>query len=100
MLHGDHIGCLGCDLTYGRMDLPGGRICETKHWTVQHCIGALGVGTLIVKPFRHIYHVRELTDDEVRELGPLLRLVAETIHEILAPDQIYTCEWSHKGFEP
>ncbi len=93
-------GCLGCDLTRGRRHLPGGRIYETDHWVVEHCIGPLGVGTLIVKPFRHVYSLWELTDDEARELGPLLRRVAATIHSILAPDQIYTCEWSHKGFKP
>jgi len=93
-------GCLGCDLTNGRNDLPGGRIFETAHWVVEHCIGPLGVGTLIVKPFRHMYNLWELTDDESDELGPLLRLVAATIRVILAPDQVYTCEWSHKGFKP
>ena len=92
--------CLGCDLTNGRRDLPGGRIYETAHWVVEHCIGPLGVGTLIVKPFRHVYNVWELTDDETHELGPLLRLVAATIRVILAPDQVYICEWSHKGFKP
>lgn len=97
---GDVPGCLGCDLTHGRAELPGGRIHETKHWAVEHCIGPLGLGTLIVKPLRHLYHLWELSDDEVNELGPLLRLVAATIHELLEPDQVYTCEWSHKGFEP
>lgn len=93
-------GCLGCDLANGRRDLPGGRIYETTHWVVEHCIGPLGVGTLIVKPFRHVYNVWELTDDEAKELGPLLRRVAATIRVILAPDQVYTCEWSHMGFKP
>ena len=39
--------CLACDLTAGRQDLPGGRIHETAHWIVEHCIGPLGVGTRI-----------------------------------------------------
>ena len=47
-----------------------------------------------------MYNLWELSDDEVNELGPLLRLVAETIRVLMKPDQIYTCEWSHKGFEP
>jgi hypothetical protein len=43
-------GCLACDLAEGRLPLPGGRIHETTHWLVEHCVGPLAVGTLIVKP--------------------------------------------------
>jgi|Deesub1362A_J573_1020465.scaffolds.fasta_scaffold02434_8 diadenosine tetraphosphate (Ap4A) HIT family hydrolase len=93
-------GCLACDLTSGRLDLPGGRIYATSHWVVEHCIGPLGVGTLIVKPLRHCVHVWELTDEETRELGPLLRRVAATIWAILKPDQVYVCLWSHAGWKP
>jgi diadenosine tetraphosphate (Ap4A) HIT family hydrolase len=92
--------CLACRLTDGGQDLPGGRIFATRHWVVEHCIGPLGVGTLIVKPLRHCLHVWDLTDDETRELGPLLRRVAATIHAILEPDQIYVCLWSHAGWQP
>jgi diadenosine tetraphosphate (Ap4A) HIT family hydrolase len=67
---------------------------------VEHCIGPLGVGTLIVKPLRHCIHVWDLTDDEALELGPLLRRVAATIHAILEPDQIYVCLWSHASWQP
>ena len=91
--------CLACDLTSGREELPGGRIYAARHWVVEHCIGALGVGTLIVKPFRHCLHVWELTSEEGAELGPLLRLVSGTISELLQPDQIYVCLWSFSGWE-
>jgi hypothetical protein len=30
--------CLACDLAEGREVLPGGRIAETEHWLVEHCI--------------------------------------------------------------
>jgi hypothetical protein len=43
-------GCLACDLIAGRIELPGGVIAATKHWRLEHCVGPLGVGTLIVKP--------------------------------------------------
>jgi len=92
--------CLACNLINGRLDLPGGRIYATPHWVVEHCIGPLGVGTLIVKPFRHCVHVWELTDEEVSELGPLLRRVATTIRILLNPDQVYVCLWSHAGWKP
>ena len=38
--------------------------------SVEHCIGPLGVGTLIVKPKRHVVHVADLTEPEVAEMGP------------------------------
>ncbi len=93
-------GCLACGLIEGTIDLPGGRIYATDHWVVEHAVGPLGVGTLIVKPFRHCLHVWDLTEAESRELGPLLRQVAATIHAILQPDQVYLCLWSHAGWEP
>ena len=92
--------CLACSLTGGRVDLLGGRIFATEHWVVEHCIGSLGVGTLIVKPFRHCLHVWELKDEETAELGPLLKQVARAIESILNPDQVYVCLWSHAGWEP
>jgi diadenosine tetraphosphate (Ap4A) HIT family hydrolase len=92
--------CLACDLINGKRDLPGGRIYQTTHWVVEHCIGPFGVGTLIVKPFRHCTHLWELTDEETEELGPLLSLVSKTIRTVLEPDQVYVCLWSHAGWEP
>jgi len=92
--------CLACHLTDGTLDLPGGRIYATRHWVVEHCIGTLGVGTLIVKPLRHCLHVWDLTDEETQELGPLLRRVTATIQVILKPDQVYVCLWSHAGWKP
>ncbi len=53
-----------CDLAAGRIDLPGGRIHATPGWVVEHCLGPLGVGTLIVKPVRHVVSAAELTDVE------------------------------------
>jgi diadenosine tetraphosphate (Ap4A) HIT family hydrolase len=93
-------GCLACDLTSGKLDLPGGRIHETTHWVVEHCVGPLGVGTLIVKPLRHCIHFWELTEEEVNGLGFLLRLVEKTIQTLLEPDQIYICQWSHDDWNP
>ncbi len=46
----DIVGCFVCDLSHGRVHLPGGSIHRTDHWVVEHCAGPLGVGTLIVKP--------------------------------------------------
>jgi diadenosine tetraphosphate (Ap4A) HIT family hydrolase len=93
-------GCLACDLRAGRVPLPGGGIHETGHWAVEHCIGPLGLGTLVVKPKRHVIHVADLAAEEAEELGPLLRRAARAVTAATAPDQVYVTLWSHSGGEP
>jgi diadenosine tetraphosphate (Ap4A) HIT family hydrolase len=93
-------GCLACDLAEGRLPLPGGIIHETEHWLVEHCVGPLGVGTLLVKPKRHVTRVSELQAGETVELGPLLQRSAAVVDELVAPEQVYTCLWSHAGGVP
>lgn len=91
-------GCLACDLTSGRQELPGGRIYETSYWAVEHCIGPLGVGTLIAKPKRHCVHLADLTFEEAAELGPLLSETSGVVTKLVQPDQVYACLWSHAGW--
>ncbi len=93
-------GCLACDLAAGREPLPGGVIAETDGWIVEHCVGPLGVGTLIVKPRRHVVHVADLDADEADELGPLLRKAAALVTALVEPEQVYVCLWSHHGGRP
>jgi diadenosine tetraphosphate (Ap4A) HIT family hydrolase len=82
------------------MPLPGGLIHETPLWLVEHCIGPLGVGTLIVKPRRHVTRVSELSRAELGELGPLLGLSAAAVDALVEPEQVYVCLWSHAGGVP
>ncbi len=93
-------GCLACDLTAGRQPLPGGVIHETAHWRAEHCVGPLGVGTLVVKALRHVTRVSELTAPEVAEQGAVLHACAAIVDELLSPAQTYVCLWSHAGGEP
>ncbi len=93
-------GCLACELTAGARELPGGRIDTTERWVVEHCVGPLGVGTLIVKPVRHLTHVWELQEAEAAELGPLLRRMAAAQRALLDPEQVYVTLWSHAGGTP
>ena len=92
--------CLACRLTAGDEPLPGGRIWATDHWVVEHCIGPLGVGALIVKPLRHCLYLGDLTPEEAQELGPLLQRVARVVQELTQAGQVYTCLWSHANWQP
>lgn len=92
--------CIGCDLISGAIELPGGRIYATNHWVVEHCIGPYGIGSLIVKPIRHCVHFADLFEEEVVEVGPLLKLVSAAITSVLKADQVYICLWSHMNWKP
>ena len=91
----DVAGCLGCDLLAGRRDLPGGIVYETAWWVVNHAVGPLNLGTLIVGPREHVTAVADLDDRAAAELGPVLRDTARVVEAICRPEQTYTCLWSH-----
>ncbi|WP_328494907.1 hypothetical protein OHS59_20735 [Streptomyces sp. NBC_00414] len=92
--------CMACRLAAGTDFLPGGTILRTSLWTVEHCVGPLGLGTLVVKPLRHVLHVAELTPDESAELGPLLQRTAAAVTAVTRPEQVYVCLWSHADAVP
>jgi len=92
--------CLVCEQVQSRWAVPSGIIYESSRWLVDHCIGPLGVGTLIVKPKRHVVHVWDLDSEEAAELGPLLQRTASVVAELTKPAQVYVCLWSHARGEP
>jgi diadenosine tetraphosphate (Ap4A) HIT family hydrolase len=75
-------------------------VADTERWRVEHTVGPLGVGTLIVKPLRHVVHVAELTPEEAAGLGPLLRASTAVVTELIRLEQVYVCLWSHAGGAP
>jgi diadenosine tetraphosphate (Ap4A) HIT family hydrolase len=93
-------GCFACDLAEGRLPLPGGLIHNGGGWLVEHCLGPLGVGTLILKPERHVTAVADLTEAEAASLGPLLRKASQVAGLLVGADQVYNCLWSHAGGVP
>jgi diadenosine tetraphosphate (Ap4A) HIT family hydrolase len=92
--------CLACALTAGQKPLPGGLIHRTQSWLVEHCIGPLGLGTLIVKPERHVTAVAGLSPAETAELGPLLQKASWVASQLVDSEQVYNCLWSHAGGLP
>ena len=91
--------CEACNSIRDRT-APGGLVHETKHWFVDHCIGPLGVGTLIVKPKRHVIHVADLSSAESSEMGLLLQQAAEVVTRLESPEQVYVTLWSHVNAVP
>jgi ATP adenylyltransferase len=91
----DAVGCLGCDLLAGRRALPGGIVHETTCWVVNHAVGPMNLGTLMVGPREHVVAVADLGDTAVAELGPVLRATARVVETLCRPEQTYVCSWSH-----
>ena len=91
--------CYACSLTNSK-NLIGGLIASTQFWRVEHCMGSLGTGTLIVKPKRHVLHVWQLSEAEAKEMGPILKEASRVVKEITNCDQTYICLWSHAGWTP
>jgi ATP adenylyltransferase len=91
----DIVGCLGCDLLAGRTSLPGGIVHETDSWVVNHVVGCMNLGTLILSPRHHVVAVADLSDDAASELGPLLRSTARVVELLCKPEQTYVALWSH-----
>ncbi len=52
--------CLACELNDHPERVPGGRIATTGSWVVEHCVGPLGVGTVVLKPIRHVIRLADL----------------------------------------
>jgi ATP adenylyltransferase len=88
-------GCLGCEIAAGGCDVPGGIVHQTGCWIVNHAVGRLNLGTLVVAPREHVVAVADLDDVAVVELGPLLRDAARIVEAICRPEQTYVCVWSH-----
>jgi diadenosine tetraphosphate (Ap4A) HIT family hydrolase len=91
---------MACQLTAGERELAGGRIFQTDHWVVEHCVGTLGVGALILKPLRHIVALADMSDAEAAELGPLMQRASSIIRALTDADQVYACLWSHAEWTP
>jgi len=94
------VDCIACQLSSGDLPLPGGHIFRTRFWLVEHCVGPLGLGTLIVKPERHVTSVADLSEEEAAELGPLLWRTSQVASQLVEANQVYNCLWSHAGGEP
>ena len=93
-------GCLACDLTSGERPLPGGIIWENDGWIVEHCVGPLPLGTLIVKPRRHVLRLSELTKTEAAAFGTVVHLANRCVRDLAECDQIFNCQWSHSATGP
>jgi diadenosine tetraphosphate (Ap4A) HIT family hydrolase len=89
-------GCLACDATAGRVEVPGGLIDEGDHWRAEHCLGPFGVGAVVVKTKEHVESLWELPEPAAAELGPFLKRISGAIVDGLGAERAYLTMWVDK----
>jgi ATP adenylyltransferase len=89
--------CVAYDPLNGNAGLPGGYVYRNEHWSLEAGIGPFPVGTLILKPIRHVLNFSNLSIDESREFVTLLKIATEMVVRLTKCDQTYICQWSHMG---
>jgi diadenosine tetraphosphate (Ap4A) HIT family hydrolase len=70
-------------------------VWQNLHWRLEHCTGPLGLGTLLLKPLRHVERVGDLSNTEAAQLGTILVKVSAIVELLSGADQVYNCLWSH-----
>jgi diadenosine tetraphosphate (Ap4A) HIT family hydrolase len=85
--------CFACQTVQGVTTAPGGIVFENQFWLADHCIGAFGVGSIVVKTKAHRANLWELTPEESQSLGPILQAVSNAIIQALGAERVYVSLW-------
>lgn len=88
--------CLACRLNGNPSPVPGGRIAETKHWIVEHCVGPFGIGAVVIKTKAHIESFSECSDREIEEFARLLKITHRALEEVFETRKIYLSKWGEE----
>jgi diadenosine tetraphosphate (Ap4A) HIT family hydrolase len=110
--HHSHIGgvsfwgmpdCQTCELV-ARRDAgdapPWDRILRTASWDIVHAFGTAVEGWIVLVLRRHITTMADLTDEEARELGPLLREVSRALQATTGCAKTYVAQFAEDPRHP
>jgi diadenosine tetraphosphate (Ap4A) HIT family hydrolase len=90
-------GCSACAEIGGALSAPGGIIVDDGLWFVSHHTGPYtDPGELIVKTRRHCESLSELTAEEARALGPLLRACVAALTQAVISERIYAVSFNER----
>ncbi len=70
---------------------------ETKHWIVNHRVGAKLPGYLMIGLRHATACLNEIPPEGLRELGGVMAVVQQAVREVLAPEQIHLARYGHTG---
>ncbi len=92
--------CGTCQANRGQFVTPGGVIYDDGVWRIEHAIEPIPmVGWLILKPWRHVESMADLTEEEAVAFGSLSRRLMEAMRDVLHPEKIYLCLFAEaEGF--
>lgn len=88
-----HTDCLACRILAGEIQPPGGTIAENDWWLADHCLGAHGLGAIVVKTRAHRENLWDLTPNEAASLGPFLQQMTQAMQTALGAERIYINSW-------
>lgn len=82
--------CIPCRNWDRREELPPSEsIVVGAHWRVAHALNSALAGWLVVVPRRHVTALDQLAEEEVVELGPLLRRLTAALRAALGCEKTY-----------
>lgn len=85
--------CLACRILAGHVAVPGGTIAANDWWLADHCLGAHGLGAIVVKTRVHRPHLSTLTPEEATALGPFLQTLTQAMEAALGAERVYINTW-------
>lgn len=97
---GDDKACLSCRQEAAADLPPRERVLHTQHWRVAHAFDSGLPGWLVLLPTRHVVALDQLTEDEVVELGPILRELTAALRVVVGCQKTYVMLFAEaEGFE-
>jgi diadenosine tetraphosphate (Ap4A) HIT family hydrolase len=89
--------CSACAEVAGELSAPGGVIVDDGLWYISHHTGPYtDPGELIVKTRRHCESLAELTPEEARAMGPLLRASVGALERVTTAERIYAVSFNER----
>lgn len=86
------MSCFICDKHTGISNQPpGGYIYEDEHWMVCHFPAEQSVlGQLVMESKRHFLDFSDMTDEEARTYGYLVKKIYSTLKQITDAERVYS----------
>ena len=96
-------GCVTCELGVRRRAGAApvwDNILATPSWDVAHAFGTDIEGWCVVVARRHITSLAQLTDEESRELGPLVRDLSAVLQDLVGCAKTYLAQFAEHPDHP
>jgi len=75
-------------------------ILRSSQWDVVHAYGTSIEGWMVLVVRRHITAVAELTDEEARDMGPLIKRVSRALQDVVGCAKTYVAQFAEHPLHP